>query len=188
MPGTLDRADTRIATIGAGMVVVSAVVSIVLGLLLLLIPFGTLTAVAVVFGIQLLVLGVVRIVRGVRVRDLDGWSRTGHLVLGALVVVGALVVLVHPFSTLFVLVLLLGLSWVLDGVADVVDAWRSPRSGGSAVFESVLGLLSVLAGIVVVVAPGASVAALTTLGGALLVILGVVALVSGLAARRRAAA
>lgn len=177
-PSTTTHAGTGMARILVWAAVFSGAAAVVLGLLLLIVPFGTLAAITVMFALQLLILGVVRIVQGFRSRQMDGAVRVGHVVLGAAVVVLAIICFVRPFSTIAILVILIGVAWIVDGVAEIINAWRAPGDRGGAVMGTLLAVISIIAGIVVLSQPIASAATLALFGGVILVVLGIVQLVS----------
>ena len=157
---------------------VSGVSAIVLGLLLLIVPFVTLAAIAVMFGLQLLILGVARVVRGFRSRRMDRWVRAGHIALGVAIAALAVVCLAHPFSTAVVLLVLVGIAWIIDGAADILDAWRSAESRDSAVIGTIFGAISIVAGVIVVAQPVSTATAFAALGGTILLALGIMQLIS----------
>ncbi len=166
--------------------VVSGAAALILGVLLLLVPFGTLAAIAVMFAIQLFILGAVRIAQGFRSRHVDGIVRAGHIVLGLAIVVLAVVCFIRPFSTIAVLVILIGIAWIVDGLAEILNAWRAPGDRGGAVLGTLFALISIIAGIVVISQPIASAATLALIGGIILIVLGIVSLVSAFRLNRLA--
>ena len=168
--------------------VVSGATALILGVLLLLVPFGTLAAIAVMFAIQLLILGAVRIAQGFRSRQLDGVVRAGHIVLGVAIVILAVVCFIQPFSTIAILVILIGIGWIVDGVAEIINAWRAPGNRGGAVLGTLFAVISIIAGIVLISQPIASAATLALLGGIILIVLGIVSLVSAFRLNRLARA
>jgi hypothetical protein len=88
----------------------------------------------------------------------------------------------EPLQTALVLGLLIGAVWVVQGVAGVVDAIANEQ-GAARGWMIASGVLSVIGGAVVLVYPGASLVVLTWLFGIVLVVVGIVLLAQGLAAR-----
>ena len=165
----------------AGTVSVAAgVLSIVIGLLILIWPGPTVVVLAWLFAIQLLVAGVLQLVAafaggtGSGVRVLLG-------LLGALSILVGLLCLRAPLQTAVVLALLVGATWVVSGIIGIVAALGSSTGR---VWGVVSGLVSTIAGAVVLLYPEASVVALTWLSGIGFVLIGGAVVFSGLAARR----
>ena len=132
---------------------------------------------AVLFGIQLLVAGVVRLARALLAGDGGTGARVVTAVIGILYLVVAVLCLQNVMQTIGVLVLLVGLTWIVGGVLDLVGALSSGRPSqwdrGTA-GEFAVGAVAVLAGATVLAFPEASVKTLALLLGIWLLVLGVV--------------
>ena len=121
------------------------VATIVLGGLALLAPLLTGIAVSVLVGVLLIGAG---IMRAVFVRDAPTWpSRALALLLGLLSVLAGTLLVLDPVMGLMSLALLLAVYFLIDGVAELVEAVRlspQPRwwtrlvSGGASVVLSAL--------------------------------------------------
>lgn len=156
---------------------VSAVSAIVLGVVLIVWPGPTLTAVAVLFGLWLVVGGALRIAAAVSSRFLGTGTRWAVGLLGALVAVAGVICLFHPGDALWVLAVVIGVSWIADGAAALFSGAGHDTVGPRWLY--VLGaVVSVLAGIAVVAMPALAVSVFALWGGLLLVIVGVVTLFS----------
>ncbi|NMH97916.1 HdeD family acid-resistance protein [Pseudonocardia acidicola] len=172
-------ADTAVRVGGSrGWAIALGVLTIVAGLLVLLWPGPTAAVLAIIIGLELLVIGVFRIVAAFAIDDASGGARTLVVLLGVLAILAGILVLRHPFQTIVVVGLLIGLYWVISGIVDIVRAigHKVPSRGWTAV----LGAFSLLAGIIVLAFPLASVVALTWVLGVLLFASGVLITVAAI--------
>lgn len=127
------------------LVAFSGLSSMVLGVMLLAWPGRTLVVITVVVGIQLLVFGIGRL--GGALFG-SGRSQRGMLLLSGLggILVG-LLALFRPNRTIEFLVILLGLYWVLSGLADIVSGFVD-RDHPGRISAVLFGTLSAAAGLV----------------------------------------
>ena len=72
----------------------------------------------------------------------------------------------------------MGLSWIVQGIAGLMSAFSGPREG--AVWWGVFGFASLIAGVVVVASPEASVTVLAVLVGIWLLVIGLLEIVAAL--------
>lgn len=168
----------------SGAIVAIGVVSVVLGVIVLVWPEATLLVVAIVFGLQLIAAGAVRISVTRELPADPGWVRPVSIALGVLTVVAGIICLFRPGTSLVVLAILIAAGWIAEGVAALAHGFAAGRSTGARVFLLVFGAISVIAGIVVAVWPGETLVILTRVGGILLIVLGVAELVTVFVARR----
>lgn len=134
---------------------IRAVSALVIGILVLVWPQATVSILAVLLGIYFAILGIVRLVQGITDKDLNGGGRAANIILGALILAAGIIVIRNPFETAVFIVLLVGISWIFEGVATLVDTARGNGSG----VTIVIGILIALAGVVVVLfAPEATTA------------------------------
>ena len=145
------------------------IVNLVIGVTAIVWPGVTLKVVVFLFGIQLLIVGVVRIVLSLILVDLE--SRWLGLLIGILGVVIGLLVMREPFRTLEILVVLLGVLWVVWGILGLVSALGAPS--GSRVDVILEGAASVIAGAVLLTWPDITVRAFTLIVGIALVVIGI---------------
>ena len=89
-----------------------------------------------------------------------------------------MVLIRHLHLTLALIGLLVGLSWIVQGIAGLMSAFCGPREG--AVWWAVFGSVSLIAGIVVTASPLSSVTVLAVLVGIWLLVLGLLEIVAGL--------
>jgi uncharacterized membrane protein HdeD (DUF308 family) len=94
------------------------------------------------------------------------------LILGLVSVIAGILAIVYPDITLLALGLFIGISLLFIGAMDVVDAIAgSPESRA---LSAIVGVLSLLAGIICLRRPGESLLALVVVLGAYLVVTGLV--------------
>lgn len=162
--------------------VLRGLLMIVLGLLLLVEPLGTLVALVWVFGVFAVVDGAVVLMQALLARGRPGF---GWLVAEGVVSIGfGVVIMLWPDVTALVLFYLLAL-WVLVlGVTAVVVAVTQYRArdlawAGTLVF----GLIAFLFGLLLAIKPQGTVDVIVTVYGLFAFVAGVVMVVSGFATR-----
>jgi uncharacterized membrane protein HdeD (DUF308 family) len=172
-----DAADV-LAGIGRhwGWVLVFGIITVLAGLLTLVWPGRTIVVLAVLFGAQLVVAGIFRFVAALASDDETGATRVLLALLGVLSFIVGLYALRHVLLTIAALALLLGIFWIVNGAVEVFAALshRGMQGRGWTIF---MGLLSVLAGVVVLVYPAISLATLAIVLGFWLVVFGIMEIV-----------
>lgn len=151
-----DPAD-MVARVGRhwGWVLGFGIITLLIGIAALAWPGRTLVVVAVLFGIQLIVMGIFRFAAAFASDDLTGGTRALLAVLGVLSLIIGLYAVRHVLITLLALALLLGIFWIVSGAVELFTA-ISHREMQSRGWNAVMGIFSILAGIVVLVYPGIS--------------------------------
>ena len=152
---------------------VGAAVTFVLGLILVIWPHATLTVVAVLLGIQLLVLGIIGLIAGFTSSGAGGAVRTVDVVLGLLGILVGLYLIRHLTVTVTLMAILLGLYWVMRGIVDLIVAVLAGPVPGRWI-KAVIGVISLAAGLIVLFKPNESLKFL-------LVVLGIYLMLYGLA-------
>ncbi|MER6671968.1 DUF308 domain-containing protein [Streptomyces sp. NPDC000983] len=164
-------------------VLAAGALSLVLGVLVLVWPDASLLVAGVLFGLYLLVGGLLQLVAAF------GTHRTASLrvlafVSGALAVLLGLFCFRGPMRSILLLGLWIGIGWVVRGITQTLAAACDPAVPARA-WQEFLGIVTFIAGIVLIVSPVESVAVLTLVGGCWLVVVGVVEIVTGLRVRAR---
>jgi uncharacterized membrane protein HdeD (DUF308 family) len=150
-------------------------VTLVLGVIVTAHPDDSLTVLAVLIGIAAIISGIFHLIRAFdREAQHRAWLGTAGLVFILL----GVVLIRHLHLTLALMGLLVGLTWIVQGVAGLMSAFSGPREG--AVWWGVFGFLSLIAGIVVIASPEASVTVLAVLVGIWLLVLGLFEIVGAL--------
>ena len=147
------------------------IAAILFGIAAVFWPGITLVTLLYLFSAWVLVDGVIRIVVGI--------TRLGHNQLGFLTIVIGLLelgvgvyLLRHPGVSFATLILLIGFMLIVGGVVEVVAAFTSEDLATSKTLAIIIGVASVLAGILMLFQPAAS-------GVAFVWIIGLFALVTG---------
>jgi uncharacterized membrane protein HdeD (DUF308 family) len=183
-PLRTDAAD-MLAGVGRhwGWALFFGIVTVLAGLLAVVWPGRTIVVVAVLFGVQLVVAGIFRFVAALAAGEEDTGRRVLLALLGVLSFIVGLYALRHILITIAALALLLGIFWIVNGAVETFTALshRGMQGRGWTIF---MGLLSVVAGVVVLVYPGISLATLALVLGFWLLLFGIMEIV--LAFRLRA--
>jgi len=168
-----DPAD-MVARVGRhwGWVLAFGIVTVLLGIIALAWPGRTLIVVAVLFGAQLIVMGIFRFVNAIATDELPGSSRVLLALLGVLSLIVGLYAVRHLLVTLFALVVLLGIFWVVSGAIELFMA-LSHRDMSQRGWTAIMGGISVVAGIIVLAYPSISLLVLAVLLSIWLIIFGV---------------
>ena len=167
-----DPADA-VARVGRhwGWVLAFGIITLLIGIVALVWPGRTLVVVAVLFGIQLIVMGIFRFVSAFASDDATGGTRVLLALLGVLSLIIGLYAVRHVLITLLALALLLSIFWIVSGAVEVFTA-LSHREMQHRGWNAVMGIVSVLAGIVILVYPGISLLVLAVVLGIWLIIFG----------------
>jgi uncharacterized membrane protein HdeD (DUF308 family) len=127
----------------------------------------------------------VRIALAASVSGLPRWLKILSVVLGILTIIAGVICFTRPQASLVILAILLAAGWIADGVADLARGFSGDRSGGERTYLIVLGVVSIVAGLVVAIFPGPSLALLTQVAGVALIIIGALTCLSAIMGRRR---
>jgi uncharacterized membrane protein HdeD (DUF308 family) len=152
-------------------------VSLVIGIMLLVWPSRTLEVIAILLGVELLLVGVIEVLLAVREHDS---SRTGALLRGAFAGIAGLIVIRHPGGSLTVIALAVGIFLVLSGVMRLVAGLEATAQRGWLLLGAVVDLAI---GVLIVSWPHFGVASLAVLAGIGLVLRGAIECISALALR-----
>jgi uncharacterized membrane protein HdeD (DUF308 family) len=170
-----DAAKQTIKVIRTGLII-GAILSALFGVLILTATGQVLEVVAVLFGIYFLVRGAIRLATGLFSGAFGAGGRVLNILIGLLLLVVGVLAVIHPAEILAVIGILIGISWIVDGVVSIVESSKSPSKG----FTIFAGIISVVAGIVVVLLPLEGVAVLTMIAGIFLLVIAVVQLVGAI--------
>ncbi|MFB6898264.1 HdeD family acid-resistance protein [Streptomyces hydrogenans] len=163
---------------------VAGLVALVLGVLVLVWPGASLLAAGVLFGLYLLFSGVTQLVAAF------GTHATASLRVLAFIS-GALSILLGLFcfrgatQSILLLALWIGIGWLFRGITQTVAAASDPAMPARG-WQVLLGVVSAVAGVVLIVSPLESVAVLTLLGGIWLIAVGAAEIVTAIQIRSRA--
>lgn len=143
-------------------------ITIALGVLVVAWPDTTLLVLSVIFGIQILVFGVFRLISAFATDAISpGWQ--GFIGIAAIVI--GIIVVRNPFETVAVLAVLLGIIWIISGSVDIIGSIAGGDQEGRWL-RLFLGALSLVAGIIVVSWPAPTALVIAWIGGLYLIIFG----------------
>jgi uncharacterized membrane protein HdeD (DUF308 family) len=168
-----------------GWIVAYGVASLLAGVLAVLWPNSTLVAIAIIFAAQLLVAAIYQFVVAFAIPNESGWLRAVIALLSVLSFVVALYLFGRVGLTLLLLATLLGVYWIALGFIELFQAIGHSEVRGRA-WMAITGILSIVAGGVVLVLPAPSLIFLTIFLGFWLVIFGVMLIVRGFGLRSTA--
>ena len=154
------------------------VLTLILGIVVSFKPSGSLNVIAVLVGIVAIISGIFLLVR---VFDREERHRIWLGVAGLLYVVVGVVLIRHLSLTVALFGLLVGIAWIVQGIAALIGAYSGSREG--AVWWGVFGAISIIGGIVVVAAPTTSITVLTVLVGIWFIIMGIFEIVAAFIVR-----
>lgn len=176
---SLNAADlTRSAINGIRIALgISGAAALILGVVLLFWPGKTLSVMAIFLGIYFLIAGIARLAIGIFSRGISGGIRTLNIVFGALLVFVGVLALKNVSAAATTLVIFaiafIGVGWIIEGVVTIAESARAASSGWAITF----GVLSILAGIVVLVLPASSATFLLLFAAIALIVIGIVGIV-----------
>jgi uncharacterized membrane protein HdeD (DUF308 family) len=146
------------------------VATLILGVIVAIHPSVSLAVIAVLLGILLIFSGVFQIVEAF---DDAERSRVWRGISGVLLIVAGIVLIRHLDLSLALIGLIVGLTWVVRGLSALVGGISGSRAGLGTGWLAVFGVISLIAGIVVISAPVASITTLAALLGIWFAVIGV---------------
>jgi uncharacterized membrane protein HdeD (DUF308 family) len=158
---------------------VLGVLTLIFGIIVSFHPSGSLNVVAVLFGVLMILSGIFHLVR---IFDEDERHRVWTGVAGLLSIVIGVVLIRHLHLTVALVGLVVGITWIVQGLSALIGGIAGGDREGRAWWIA-FGVISVIAGIVVVSAPVSSLSALALLLGIWFVIMGIFEIVAGVLLR-----
>lgn len=165
-----DTVGDRVAKSGWLSVLVNGVLTLALGAAVLAWPGSSLIVAGALFGVYLLVSGVAQVVSAFGTVGTAG-LRVLAFISGGLAVVLGVMCFRSSLQSVVMLAIWIGAGWLFRGITLIVSAAADSRAParGTQIF---LGIMSVLAGVVVIEWPLTSSAVLTIVAGSALLVLG----------------
>jgi len=157
---------------------VVSLLSLAVGVVALVYPDKTIEVLAILFGVNLLILGGVELGAGLAGRR---GHRMAEVLVGALAIVAGLIVVRHPGGSVTVLALAIGIYLVVSGSLRLVAATEAAEGRALLI---VVGLVDLAIGIVIVAWPHFGVKTLGVVVGIAFLIRAVTAGVTAVALRR----
>jgi len=165
----------RVASLIRGVLVFLGALAIVVGVIVLIFPDQSLVLLAVLIGIFFLVSGLVRLIAGILAVHRSTTIRVLNVIAGALLVIGGVLVIIHPVAGVWALALLIGLTWILEGATTLWNLPLGPARGWAVAG----GIVSALAGIAVLFLPGIAAVVMLVVAACALIVVGVVSIIAG---------
>ena len=164
--------NTIRATLG-----ISGVVALIIGILITFWPERSAVVLTTILAIYLIIAGIAYLGMGIFSKGISGGARALDLILGILFIVGAIIAFANLTQTTAVLAIfiavLIGVLWIVEGVVALAQLGDAPSKGWAIFF----GLLSIVAGIVVLFSPLWAAELLFIIAGIALIVLGIVLIV-----------
>ncbi len=164
---------------------VSGILALALGILTLVWPGDSILIAAILFGVYLLITGIAQVVFAFSLHVSAG-GRVLLFISGAAALILAVLAFRHfgkdPLTAILFLAIWIGVGFIFRGVATTVSAISDPALPGR-IWQIFLGLISLLAGIVLIASPFESLAILTLIVGIWLVVIGAFEIVSSFGIR-----
>ena len=160
---------------------VFGVITVVFGIVLTFKPGKSVHAIAIIIGIWLLILGVVRLIQAIGASG----ERTGFVIVGLLSIVIALILLHHTTTTVAVLGFIVGIFWTIGGVTELFHGF-SADDGAVSWPTVILGLIGTIIGILCLVYPSLSLSIICVIVGLGMIVYGIVVIMASLQVRKAA--
>jgi uncharacterized membrane protein HdeD (DUF308 family) len=153
------------------MFLVRGIAAVLFGIIALVWPKMTLSALVFVFGLFAVISGITAVVAALRNTEFPGWGwLLGEGILGILA--GA-IALAWPGITALAFLYLLAAWAILTGVFEVIAPLAYPMSGGRAVLTALTGVLSIIFGILIAAQPSSGLLAVVWLIGVYAILFGI---------------
>jgi uncharacterized membrane protein HdeD (DUF308 family) len=160
----------------------SGVLAVILGGLVLAWPGKTLFIAAIFFGAYLLVTGIAQVIFAFSLHVSAG-GRVLLFISGAAALILAVLCFRSLQDSILLLAIWIGIGFIFRGVATTVSAISDPTLPGRG-WELFIGVISLIAGVIVLASPFQSLATLTLVVGIWLIVLGVFEIVSAFGIRK----
>jgi uncharacterized membrane protein HdeD (DUF308 family) len=156
------------------------VLTLILGIVVAFHPGGSLNVAAVLFGVLMILSGIFHLIR---IFDPEEAHRVWLGIAGLMFIVVGVVLIRHLHITVAIVGLLVGITWIVQGLAALVGGISSDAREGRPWWIA-FGAISVIAGIVVASAPVSTLTFLTVLLGIWFIVMGLFEIIGGLMLRR----
>lgn len=161
--------------------IASGALAVVLGVAVLVWTGTSITLAAIFFGVALLVTGFEQVFFAFSLRT-STWLRVLLLISGAAALVLAVVALSRFYDAWRLLAIWIAVGFIFRGVSTTVSAISDPTLPGR-FWNIVMGVVSLIAGVVVMAFPYDSLQTLALIVGIWLIVLGIMEIVAGVGIR-----
>jgi uncharacterized membrane protein HdeD (DUF308 family) len=149
----------------------SGILAVILGILVLAWPGITILVAAICFGAYLLITGIAQVVFAFSLHVSAG-GRVLLFISGAAALILAVLCFRSLQESILLLAIWIGVGFIFRGVATAVSAISDPTLPGRG-WEIFIGVISLVAGVVMLASPFESIATLTVVVGIWLIVIGV---------------
>ena len=145
------------------------VLTLILGIVVSFHPSGSLNVLAVLLGVLMILSGIFHLIR---VFDSEESHRVWLGIAGLLFIVIGVVLIRHLHLTLAIIGLVIGITWIVQGLAALIGGISGGAREGRA-WWIIFGVVSLIAGIVVASTPTSSLNVLAVLLGIWFIVMGI---------------
>jgi uncharacterized membrane protein HdeD (DUF308 family) len=160
----------------------SGILAVILGILVLTWPGKTIIVAAIIFGAYLLVTGIAQVIFAFSLHVSAG-GRVLLFISGAASLILAVLCFRSLQNSILLLAIWIGVGFIFRGVATAVSAISDPTLPGRG-WEIFIGVITLIAGVIVLASPFESIATLTLVVGIWLIVIGVFEVVSAFGIRK----
>ena len=160
----------------------SGILAVILGVMVLVWPAATIVVAAIFFGAYLLITGISQVVFAFSL-DVSAGGRVLLFISGAAALILAVLCFRSLQESILLLAIWIGIGFIFRGVATAVSAISDPTLPGRG-WEIFIGVISLVAGVVMLASPFESVAILTQVVGIWLIVIGVFEVISAFGIRK----
>lgn len=157
----------------------SGLIALILGLFILILPQTSFNVVTFLFVAYAIVAGIIYLSIGLFSGNNGVWARVGYILLGVALVVAGIIAWANLSATStwfqFFIAIFLGVLWIVEGIVT----FASLKSSTSTVLAIVYGIVSVLAGLLLIFSPFLLSAVIWIIIGISLVVFGVLQIIRG---------
>jgi uncharacterized membrane protein HdeD (DUF308 family) len=152
----------------------------ILGIIVAAVPETSLAVIAVLLGVLVIISGIYNVVEAFRGGE---HGRVWRGIAGVVFIVAGLVLIRHLHLSLALIGLVIGLTWVVQGLAALIAGFSGTATRMGTGWSIFFGVISLIAGIVVISAPIASITTLAVLMGIWFIVMGVMEMFGAFAFR-----
>jgi uncharacterized membrane protein HdeD (DUF308 family) len=160
----------------------AGVLAVGIGILAFAWPEATLRVVAFLFGLNLLIVGGIRVLQMFIADGLPVLHRVLGVLFGLLVAGAGVFCLSDVTTSLSLMLLIVAIGWLLDGIGEIFLSVGRRETGGG--WRIVVGVVAVLAALALLVWPGLGLAGFVLIGATTLVFGGICLIAASIAGLR----